>query len=58
MQCLIERGCLTISVTADRVTCGLSCIQGGVSGEDPAIVALTQVNICAIQSCNDACITP
>jgi hypothetical protein len=57
MQCLLDKACLMLPAPADRISCGLPCLEehGVLAGNDPTVQALAQVNICALQSCTDAC---
>lgn len=61
MQCLLDTGCLTLPVPADRITCGLPCLdvqEGGFGGDNPTILALAQINLCALQACTEVCNVP
>jgi hypothetical protein len=60
MQSLIDIGCLTSPVPIDRITCGLPCLDksGVKAADDPTVLALAQINLCALNSCTAECTAP
>lgn len=57
MGCLFDKNCMTFSVVADRINCGLPCLAkyGVLAGIDPATTALAGINVCTIASCKTEC---
>jgi hypothetical protein len=57
MTCLFDKNCMTFTVVADRINCGLPCLSkyGVLAGIDKATTALADINVCTIDSCKTEC---